>query len=139
MKGSDNLKINFFMPMKEIPTHTTQQKGINFQKRKVYTKPELLAVKQKYMAALSGNRPKQPMIGPVGLMVSWCFPLKDDLKDGAWKVSKPDTDNMLKLLKDCMTELDFWYDDAQVCYEVNMKKYGQISGIYVSVLELEEE
>lgn len=133
------MKINFFMPMKEIPTHTSQQKGINFQKRKVYTKPELLAVKQKYMAALSGHRPEQPMIGPVGLLVSWYFPIKDGIKDGAWKITKPDTENMLKLLKDCMTELDFWYDDAQVCYEVSMKKYGQISGIYVSVLELEEE
>ena len=133
------MKISFFMPMKEIPTHTSQQKGINFQKRKVYTKQELLEVKQKYMAALSGHRPEQPMIGPVGLMVCWNFPLTPGLKDGQWKTSKPDTENMLKLLKDCMTELDYWYDDAQVCYEVSMKKYGQISGIYVSALEMKEE
>ena len=33
--------------------------------------------------------------------------------DGEYRTTKPDTDNLQKLLKDCMTATGFWTDDAQ--------------------------
>lgn len=130
------MKLEFFLPMRTIPTVTSQEKGVNFNARKIYTKDEVKAVRQKYLSCLAGHRPAEPLIGPIGLLVLWNFPADKRHGDGQWKLSRPDTDNMIKLLKDCMTELGYWADDAQVCYEVSMKKYADLSGVYISVLTL---
>ena len=65
--------------------------------------------------------------------------IKEDTKngmiyDGQWKVSKPDTDNLVKGLKDIMTDSGvFWHDDAQVCAEIITKRYADVPGIYITV------
>ena len=56
--------------------------------------------------------------------------------DGEYKITKPDTDNLQKLLKDCMTAVRFWSDDAQVASEVVEKFWADIPGIYIRVTEL---
>ena len=65
----------------------------------------------------------------------------DELKAARAKLSahltsKPDTDNLVKLLKDVMTELHFWKDDAQVASEVIEKYWADLPGIYVKVESL---
>ncbi len=50
--------------------------------------------------------------------------------------SKPDTDNLQKLLKDCMTAVGFWKDDAQVASEICEKFWAEVPGIYVCAEEL---
>lgn len=132
------MKIEFFIPMQKIPTTTHQEKRISSKKSKsgkaiVYEAENLKAARAKFMAELAVYRPPEPISGPVGLLVHWGFPLTIKAKNGEWKTSKPDTDNMIKLLKDCMTQLGFWSDDAQVCYEVSMKKYAEVSGVFISV------
>ena len=77
------------------------------------------------------------MEGAVQLVVKWCFPLQGDHQDGEYKTSKPDTDNLIKLLKDCMTKVGFWKDDAQVASEINEKFWAAVSGIYIRAEELE--
>ncbi len=44
---------------------------------------------------------------------------------------KPDTDNLQKLLKDVMTAVGFWQDDAQVASEIVEKFWAEIPGIYI--------
>lgn len=130
------MKIRFFMPM-QIPSMTAQQKGINFDTRKVYTKKKLLAIKQKYLAYLAPHRPEQPFTGAVCLTVHFCYPAGKDHEDGEWKTTKPDTDNAVKLLKDCMTLAGYWMDDSQVALEFLWKYYTEKpQGIYIEVLEL---
>lgn len=130
------MEIRFFMPM-QIPSMTAQQKGINFDARKVYTKKELLAIKQKYLAYLAPHRPEQPIKGPICLNVDFCYPAGKTHQDGEWKKTKPDTDNAVKLLKDCMTQAGFWKDDSQVALETVAKYYtDNPQGIYIEVLEL---
>lgn len=131
------MSISFFLPMKTIPTVTSQEKGVNFSEHRIYTKPEVLEVKQKYTSLLAPHRPEQSMRGPVRLEVVWCFPPQERAPAGTYKASKPDTDNMIKLLKDCMTELGFWLDDAQVAVEYLSKGYDNPSGIFIEVMELE--
>ena len=58
------------------------------------------------------------------------------LKDGEYKTSKPDTDNLQKMLKDVMTDLNYWKDDAQVASEIIEKFYFNISGIYIKIENL---
>lgn len=57
-------------------------------------------------------------------------------KDGEYKISKPDTDNLQKMFKDCMTKLDFWTDDQLVASEICEKFWADIPGIYVRIEEL---
>lgn len=52
------------------------------------------------------------------------------------KIKKPDTDNMVKLLKDEMTHCGYWADDAQVASEITEKFYSEPTGIYIKAEEI---
>ena len=130
--------ISFFLPMVP-PTVTHQEKDITVRNGRpiVYEPAELKAARAKLEAHLAGHAPGQKLRGPLRLMVKWCFPVTGRHRDGEWKDTKPDTDNLEKLLKDCMTKLKFWKDDAQVCSEICEKFWAKVPGIYICIQELE--
>ena len=76
------------------------------------------------------------MAGAVALVVKWCFPLSGSHRDGDYRISRPDTDNLQKLLQDCMTAAGFWMDDAQVASEVCEKFWAAVPGLYICAREL---
>lgn len=126
----------FFMAM-EPPTCTCQEKQVRVVKGKpVFYEPgELKAARQKLTAYLAGHIPKEPYCGGVRLIVKWCFP-QGKHRDGSYRISKPDTDNLQKLLKDCMTRCGFWEDDALVASEIVEKFWAKVPGIYIRVESL---
>lgn len=128
---------NFFIPMIP-PTVTHQEKKISVKNGKpiVYEPPELKDARNKLSAHLARFAPKKPFEGAVRLMVKWCFPVTAKHSNGEYKTTKPDTDNLQKLLKDVMTTLGFWQDDALVCSEIVEKFYSDVSGIYIVVERL---
>ncbi|MEE1199030.1 MAG: RusA family crossover junction endodeoxyribonuclease [Christensenellales bacterium] len=132
------MQISFFLPMNP-PTVTHQEKDIAVVKGKpvVYEPAELKAVRSKLMAHLGQYAPLVPLQGAIRLMVKWCFPITGKHEDGEWKTTKPDTDNLQKLLKDCMTDLGYWKDDAQVVSEIVEKFWAKVPGIYVFAEGLE--
>lgn len=134
------MQISFFLLMIP-PTITHQQKDMTVRRGKpvVYEPAELKAARSKLEAYLAKYAPAVPLRGAVRLIVKWCFPLAGKHKDGEWKTSKPDTDNLQKMLKDCMTRLGFWKDDAQVVSEVVEKFWAKVPGIYIAAEELEVE
>lgn len=125
---------HFFLPMKRIPTVTHQQKKVRVIRGKTvfYEPPRLAAARTLFEASLASYAPPEPIASGVRLAVKWIFP-RGDHPDGAYKLTKPDTDNLQKLFKDCMTAVGFWKDDALVCSEICEKFYGEPSGIYVQV------
>lgn len=129
--------IDFFMAM-EPPTHTHQEKQAKVVNGKpvFYEPQEVKTARQKLKAYLGQHVPDQKFKGPVRLTTWWCFPVKGRHKDGEYRISRPDTDNLVKMLKDVMTELHFWRDDAQVASEVIEKYWANIPGIYVKVESL---
>jgi Holliday junction resolvase RusA-like endonuclease len=139
-KDVDNLEVKFFLPMRP-PTVTHQEKAVRVVGGKpvFYEKPELKAARAKLLDALAQHRPSTPMTGAVRLVVTWCFPLDDGgrHRDGEPKTSKPDTDNLQKLFKDCMTKAGFWVDDAQVYMEQVGKFWAATPGIFVHAIELQ--
>lgn len=126
----------FFMAMIP-PTITHQEKKVHVvHGRPVFYEPsELKAARQKLMACLGQHAPAEPYQGGLRLIVKWCFP-KGRHADGEYKITKPDTDNLQKLLKDCMTSVKFWSDDEQVASEIVEKFWAEIPGIYIRVTEL---
>ena len=133
------MSISFFLPMKP-PTVTHQEKQFHVINGKPvpYEPPRLKAARNKLEAFLGPQAPIIPLSGPLRLVVKWCFPVTRGRADGQWKVTRPDTDNLQKLLKDCMTRTGFWKDDALVCSEIVEKFWAATPGIYISVTELEE-
>lgn len=130
--------IEFFIPMEKVPTVTHQEKKITVKNGKpvVYEPDELKEARQKLEAYLAPWTPKEKLNGPLRLTVKWLFPMIRGVKDGQWKDTKPDTDNLNKLLKDVMTDLGYWKDDAQVASEIIEKFWASPSGIYIKVEEL---
>lgn len=132
------MKTEFFMPMKSPPTITHQQKQVAVVNNKpvFYEPDELKAARAKLMAHLGQHTPQRKYTGPVRLLVKWCFPIKGKHQDGEWKATKPDTDNLQKLLKDCMTDCGYWKDDALVVSEIVEKFWAALPGIYIRIEEL---
>lgn len=119
------------------PTVTHQEKQIHVVKGKpvFYEPAELKAARAKLRDHLAKHRPAQPFAGGVRLVAKWCFP-RGRHKDGTYRITKPDTDNLQKLLKDVMTAVGFWRDDAQVASEIVEKFWAEIPGIYIRLEEL---
>ena len=102
--------IQFFMPMIP-PTVTAQEHAVRVVNGKpvIYDPPKLKAARKKLIAH----------------------------RDGEYKYTKPDTDNLQKLLKDCMTFCGFWQDDALVVSEIVEKFWAEHPGIWICIEEIE--
>lgn len=131
-------RLEFFMPMATVPTTTHQEKQVRVIHGKpvFYEPPELVAARAKLRDHLGKFVPAEPYTKAVRLVTKWCFPLTGSHKDGEYRSTRPDTDNLTKLLKDVMTELRFWRDDSLVASEIIEKFWASTSGIYVCIEEL---
>jgi Holliday junction resolvase RusA-like endonuclease len=87
----------------------------------------------------SEHRPSSAFEGPVRLVVDFVWPWRksEPLKNRAAgrlpMTSKPDCSNVIKLLEDCLTKLQYWHDDGQVADLHVTKAWGDQVGIYVMV------
>lgn len=123
----------FFMAM--IPptvTHQEHKVTVINGKPVFYDPPELKAAKEKLISHLYKHRVQSPYRTGIRLQVKWCFP-RGRHQDGEYRITKPDTDNLQKLLKDCMTLVGFWEDDAQVASEIVEKFWAEVPGIYIRI------
>ena len=129
--------MNFFIAMKP-PTTTAQMKRVRIVNHRpvFYDPPAVKAARNTLTAHLAAQKPAAPMTGPVSLRVIWLFPKGRTHKNGQWRVTRPDTDNLQKLLKDVMTQQGFWKDDALVASEITEKFWAKIPGIYIRIEEL---
>lgn len=136
-KNADERFYQFFMPM-DPPATTAQMHQVRMIHGKpvFYDPPEVEQARQKLTAFLAQHRSGHKKFkGGIRLMVKWCFP-RGDHPDGAYRITRPDTDNLQKLLKDCMTKVGFWTDDCLVASEIVEKFWAEIPGIWIRIEEL---
>ena len=124
--------------MKEIPTVTHQQKKVRVihGKPQFYEPDELKETRAMFMGLLAPYAPEEPMDGPLRLTTKWLFPKIKGTTNGQYKHTKPDTENLLKLPKDCMQELGFFVNDSRVASEITEKFWADTVGIYVRLENL---
>lgn len=88
-------------------------------------------------ALLLPHRPTQPLEGPLELNVvaylpvpmSWSGKRISQAERGLIRPTcKPDLDNLVKHLKDCLTTACFWHDDKQVVSLIANKLYNDGHG-----------
>ena len=121
------------------PTVTAQEHKVRVAggRPHFYDTAKLKRARAQFETMLAAHRPAAPLEGPVSLTVNWHFFTKTH-KDGSWRTTRPDTDNLQKLLKDCMTRKGFWKDDAQVCVESISKRWVRTNpGIRIKVVSIE--
>ena len=101
----------------------------------MYEPAELKAARAKTGGTLSSTHSESSGAAAVRLVVKWCFPVTEGHEAGDYMTVKPDTDNLQKLLKDVMTKLSYWKDDAQVASEISEKFYAQFPGIFIQITD----
>ena len=131
-------KIHFFIPGQ--PARVTEQQHRYGGRKKngqvvVYRDRRLSAARAELLEYLRKAAPKEPFAGPIRLTICYYFSSKSKRQDGMPKITRPDTDNLVKGLKDCMTEAGFWLDDAQVYFETISKFWSlpESAGIEIHV------
>jgi Holliday junction resolvase RusA-like endonuclease len=123
------------------PTSTAQMRKVTIRNGKpiFYYPLELITIRLKFESHLAPYTPKEKYTGAVRLIVKWCFPISGKHQNGEYKTTRPDTDNLQKMLKDVMTDLGYWTDDALVASEIIEKFWAKTPGIYISIEELSDE
>ena len=133
-------KMEFFLEI-QPPTVTAQEHKVRVAggRPRFYDTRKLKNARAQFETLLAEHRPEAPIAGPVELSVDWRFFTKTP-KDGEWRTTRPETDNLQKLLKDCMTRKGFWKDDAQVCAEIVTKRWvRQNPGIRIKVVDINDQ
>lgn len=132
--------MHFFMEMRP-PTATAQEHSVKMVHGRpvFFDPPNVKDAKELLIGNLVRNKPEKPLTGPIELTALWLFPKGNSHRHGEWRTTKPDTDNLQKLLKDCMTLVGYWKDDAQVVSERVQKRWSNDpTGIYIEITELED-
>ena len=125
------------------PTATAQQKGECIRSGYIhhYKKKNVAAAEAILRDALLPYVPAEPIADrPIYFGAIWEFPYPKSAKKhqpgwDRWKITRPDTDNLNKLLKDVMTDMGFWKDDALICIEYIRKVYSDEPGIEIWVFD----
>lgn|SRR5690625_3743441 len=130
----------FFMAMIP-PTTTHQQKQVTVRNGRpiFYEDENLKAARSKLMGHLGRHVPKEKYKGPVRLVVKWLFPIPESRKDivnGQYKDTSPDNGNSNKLLEDCMEDLGFFKNDAQIASLIVEHFWADTPGIYIKIEEV---
>lgn len=123
------MKVEWFFPLDDIPRTTAQQKGYNRQTGRYFTKEKVKVVSELYDFMLAVHRPPRPLQGAIRVEVLFYYPAKRPHKPREPKATRPDVDNMVKLLFDRATACGYWVDDGQIADLRIIKAYAEQAGI----------
>lgn len=136
-------KIEFTLPI--VPTAQARARVTARGKfAQAYKTKDQQANERTLEACLMQHAPEKPLQGPLVLEFVAALPVgkSDSKKAVTAKLSgevlptkKPDLDNLAKQLKDAMTRLQFWQDDAQVVALRCEKVYAEAGFWAVAVYE----
>lgn len=107
--------IDFTMNM-TIPSATAQQIGLTVRNGRAYTykKQKVLDAEKEFAIRLYEHKPAKPITGAVVLMIEWFYGTSDQKKVDTYKTTRPDLDNLNKILQDTLMKLRFFEDDSQI-------------------------
>ena len=132
-----------------IPPKSTAQASLRIMKRSngtqfvgKYAKSKGKKTQDELMRWLADHVPPEPYTKPVQLTVDWNYPWrkqepkKNRATGSKWCDTRPDVDNLCKLLLDCMTKLGYWTDDSLVASLTFNKRWVDSPGIGIEIKDL---
>lgn len=125
----------------EPPSTTFQNKGWKVTKSGrpfQYERPETREVRAKLAAHMAAFRPEVPLKGPIDMSVRYFYTETKSHPSGTFKTTKPDLDNLNKLLGDTLQEQKIIEDDKDICHLEMLKMYSDVPGIMIRLAEMEE-
>lgn len=123
------------------PTKTFQDKGLAVSKSGKpyqYDREGSVEAREKLKAHLAGHIPENPLNGPVEVIVRWFYPETERHPAGTWKTTKPDLDNMNKILGDLLQEMNFIGNDSAIIHLDLLKMFSDVPGVLIKINEMEE-
>lgn len=95
------------------------------------------------LAASKAMGEQEPFAGPVEMIVRATYLIpkswpRKKADTATWRTSKPDADNLAKIIADAVNAIVF-VDDAQIASLTVQKMYGPLAGVTVSVSALDRE
>lgn len=95
---------------------------------------------KKAIALVARTKFKTPSTTPIYMQIEFFFSIpkswtKKKKESAKWHISKPDSDNLTKGVKDALSGIAY-VDDAQVCSMQVRKQYAQESGIMIEIEEI---
>lgn len=135
-------QLSVFIPC--LPPKTTaQQKGAFATKSggvRFFKKRKTRLAEQTLWALLQPHAPAKPFDGPLCLVIRITYPWRAAEKKTRIRghslypiETRPDIDNLYKMIGDVMTTLRFWNDDGQISSLSIKKTYGDLPGIHINL------
>jgi Holliday junction resolvase RusA-like endonuclease len=96
-------------------------------------------VQQELMSLFAPHRPEKPYKGPIYLQIKWVYDWRKSETKKTRKLgrlpcdTRPDVDNICKIILDIMTRLAYWHDDSQVAQLHFSKEWGDTPGIGIGI------
>lgn len=116
------------------PTSTAQQRQF-FGKGKTALTPAAKKASATWQAIVEQHKPSIPFTGPISVTIVLSWTRKGQVMSEP-KTTKPDVDNLAKLILDAMTKSRYWNDDNQVAELSISKHWSEIPGVYVLAKEM---
>jgi Holliday junction resolvase RusA-like endonuclease len=135
------MNLSVFIPCNP-PTATAQQKGVFVAggRPRFFKKKRVKDAEMTWHQLLAPHTPPEPMEGPLALVVRLAYPWRKS--ESKRRISRymrypietrPDIDNLFKLLADVMTTLRFWNDDSQIASLSISKEYSSKPGVHITL------
>lgn len=128
--------ISFSIPGEPVPFARAGANG----KQRFTPKRQSLAMDAVRLHAQRAMAGVAPFEGPVELQIRATYPVpaswsKKKREAAKWKASKPDVDNLGKLVADSLNGIAY-VDDAQVVSLTVQKPYGPVPSLTVSIIQI---
>jgi len=131
-----------------IPTKATHQSSLRIMKSKAghmfvgkFAKSAIKGWIQEFNLKIKKYKPSIPFAGPTEVIIEFYYPwnkttAKKYLNTEEWKITRPDLDNMEKVVLDSLTSEGFIVDDSIICLKTTLKKHSNFPRIIVKIREI---
>lgn len=126
---------------KERPQFARTASGV-----RTFSRPKTLRYEARLKDAGKAAWGWTPMSEPIKLTLTAVFPITQSWPKWRrvlaalgklWHVGRPDIDNIVKVAFDGLNEV-VWKDDAQVCWLIARKFYGETPGLWLEIETLDD-
>ena len=126
---------NVFIEVRPMPAPRPRVTRNGTYNKKEYTQYKEL-IRLAYVSVNKGHPIESPMFMKIEFFFkipnSWSKRKKEAAK---WHTSRPDTDNLVKSIKDALNGVAY-KDDSQVCYLQARKQYAAFDGVKIELAEI---